>query len=270
VPEGTPCNDGKGQCDNGICSSCETISDCGIDTVCQQWECDQGECVAHNTPEGTLLADDLYGDCRQRVCNGHGGADKIADPKDPPTTTDPCFAWSCIGWTPVHGPQPGAECKTSIGVKGVCDDLGACVQCRENNDCPKPVEDRCYSNTCVSCADNKKNGDETGVDCGGTCGSCLGESCIVDADCASDECVLTNAVPERVCCDAPCDGQCEQCDMNGQCNPVPWGKPDEDTCGGPHEVCNGSKLCKIKSGSPCTANVQCLSNSCNLMTMVCN
>jgi hypothetical protein len=213
--------------------------------------------------------DDLYGDCRQRVCDGYGGIDKIANPQDAPTSLDLCFSWTCIGSTPVRRVQEFAPCKTNIGGKGVCDEHGVCVPCLENKDCPNP-DDRCYDNTCVNCGDSTKNGDETEVDCGGSCGLCLGEACAADADCASDECVLTNAMPERVCCDAPCDGQCEQCDVNGQCEPVPWGYPDEETCGGPHEVCNGTYTCKIKSGSPCSANIQCLSNSCNLNTMVCN
>ena len=39
------------------------------------------------------------------------------------------------------------------------------------------------------CYDNTKNGDETDIDCGGSCSSCEdGESCLVDADCLSGYC----------------------------------------------------------------------------------
>lgn len=38
------------------------------------------------------------------------------------------------------------------------------------------------------CCNNVQDGDETSVDCGGSCGGCLGTSCTGDADCASGYC----------------------------------------------------------------------------------
>lgn len=42
----------------------------------------------------------------------------------------------------------------------------------------------------VSCDDGLENGDETGIDCGGVCGACVGESCESAEDCASGLCPL--------------------------------------------------------------------------------
>jgi hypothetical protein len=273
VPGGSPCNDGKGECANGICSSCETKADCGANLVCREWDCHQGKCVPDDAVKGTPVdALEIKGDCLTRVCDGYGGVDKVADPNDAPTSTNPCLAWTCAGWTPVVDAesQKGQLCTTTLGVVGVCDGNGACVGCLDDGDCPHPLEDRCYNHVCVSCGDNTQNGDETDVDCGGTCGACLGESCMADAECASDECVFTNAAPEKVCCDAPCDGPCRQCSVWGACGFVPWGKPDVETCNSPGEACNGLGSCKIKQGYSCVQSIDCLSNSCNLVTNVCN
>lgn len=42
--------------------------------------------------------------------------------------------------------------------------------------------------TSATCDDEELNGDETSVDCGGTCGACDGSSCTDNADCASGYC----------------------------------------------------------------------------------
>lgn len=267
MPEATACNDGKGECDNGICSSCEIKADCGANLECREWECDQGKCIPDDAAKGVLLIDDIQGDCLQRVCDGHGGVDKVVNLNDSPVSTNPCLTWTCVGWTPVVDvqSQKGQPCLTSTGIVGVCDGMGACAGCLDDGDCPDPLFDRCYNHVCVSCGDNTQNGGETGVDCGGSCGACLGAACTADAECASDECVFTNAMPVKVCCDAPCDGECEQCDpLTGSCVPVPWGKEDVETCNSAGEACNGSKACKAKTGYACLSSTDCLSNSCNL------
>ncbi|MGE5181863.1 MAG: hypothetical protein ACM31C_07365 [Acidobacteriota bacterium] len=52
---------------------------------------------------------------------------------------------------------------------------------------------------CPTCSDGVKNGDETGVDCGGSCAACdVGQSCTTGSDCASGLC--TNGVCEYPSC----------------------------------------------------------------------
>ncbi|MCA9391199.1 MAG: IPT/TIG domain-containing protein [Candidatus Magasanikbacteria bacterium] len=47
------------------------------------------------------------------------------------------------------------------------------------------------------CADGLLNGDETAIDCGGSCGACSGTSCTGNSDCSSGACV------NNICVDAP-------------------------------------------------------------------
>jgi hypothetical protein len=270
VPESTSCNDGKGECDNGICSSCEpteTTSDCGANLECRMWTCQQGACINSDSAKGKLLLDDIPGDCLQRVCDGYGGVEKIADPADAPTSMNLCLSWICAGWTPVVdvASHLGQPCATSIGMAGVCDGKGACVGCIDDNDCPNPELDRCYNHICVSCGDNTQNGGETGVDCGGKCGACLGAACTADAECATNHCVSTNMqAPPRVCCDSPCDEECRQCSTLGACGYVSKDAQDVETCNSPDVACNGGGQCKIRTGYVCVSSIDCLSNSCNL------
>src|SRR5262249_41610894 len=90
----------------------------------------------------------------------YGGVNKVTDVTDVLMSTDPCLTWICMGWTPVIDVHEGWPCITSIGVKGVCNAEGVCIQCLVDTDCPT-WGDHCSGGTCVSCEDNKKDGDET-------------------------------------------------------------------------------------------------------------
>src|SRR5262249_42141771 len=60
--------------------------------------------------------------------------------------------------------------------------------CTSNSDCP---DGACVSGACVaaSCSDSQKDGMETDVDCGGTCGKCAsGKGCHASTDCQSGVC----------------------------------------------------------------------------------
>ncbi len=46
------------------------------------------------------------------------------------------------------------------------------------------------------CVDGEKNGDETDVDCGGTCTACAGsKACLSNTDCASESCMRSKCQP---------------------------------------------------------------------------
>lgn len=84
----------------------------------------------------------------------------------------------------------------------------------------------------ASCTDSEQNGDETDVDCGGSCAPCAdGASCT-----APDDCVGATCTSENVCCTpleeaALCEGKCESVDNCGE--PVDCGGcAGEATCGG--------------------------------------
>ena len=97
------------------------------------------------------------------------------------------------------------------------------------------------------CDDGEKNGDETDVDCGGSCTPCdIGESCGVAGDCLSGF------------CDA---NTCALCMSNTDCDDMPSSyckggfcvtqKPNGDPCLGPNEC--GSGFCPVDDGVCCDA-----------------
>jgi len=70
------------------------------------------------------------------------------------------------------------------------------------------------------CTDQIRNGDETDIDCGGTCGKCeIGDSCKVDADCEDSDCKggactafpCFNGVRDGDETDIDCGGGCRSC-----------------------------------------------------------
>jgi ELWxxDGT repeat protein len=99
-----------------------------------------------------------------------------------------------------------------------------------------------------SCDDGTMNGDETDVDCGGSCASCeLGAACEGAGDCESDYCI------GGLCCNSACEGACEACDnvgSEGQCSPVPEGSDPKDAClqGAGAETCDGASQCHCSNG----------------------
>jgi hypothetical protein len=106
-------------------------------------------------------------------------------------------------------------------------------ECVLGDDCPSGV---CVDSACASpaCDDAIQNGDETDVDCGGSCGVC-GEQggCVVDADC--DGICLDGACTVASCddgahngaeSDIDCGGACPGCDEGQAC------QTDSDCSGG--------------------------------------
>jgi hypothetical protein len=76
-----------------------------------------------------------------------------------------------------------------------------------------------------NCHDNVQDGDETGVDCGGTCQPCkAGEYCVSAADCQSHHCVhnmckrshgLAKKLAERAPSGKACTALAEECTKDG-------------------------------------------------------
>jgi hypothetical protein len=89
------------------------------------------------------------------------------------------------------------------------------------------------------CVDGVQSGDETAVDCGGSCGGCAdGVACVLNADCMSGYCN-----PTFVCAVASCtDG-------------VQGGVETGLDCGGPCPACNGES---------CTDPTGCFSGYCSV------
>jgi len=87
------------------------------------------------------------------------------------------------------------------------------------------------------CDDGVKGGDETGIDCGGSCGPCeAGDPCRVAQDCSTGVC------ERSFCLRASCTDGVRNGDETGT------------DCGGDCPLCPG--------GEPCTSNDECLSDRC--------
>ena len=136
------------------------------------------------------------------ACGGSGSSNSNAPACSDGTTTS-CYSGPagtegvgiCHGGLQTcTGGAFGACVGEQVPVPETCNNL--------DDDCNGKVDDgsaaaSCPSGVCASgacqpptCTDHVKNGDETGVDCGGpTCPPCAnGVSCILDRDCASQMC----------------------------------------------------------------------------------
>jgi hypothetical protein len=104
-----------------------------------------------------------------------------------------------------------------------------------------------------SCADGIRDGNESDVDCGGSCTPCgVGRVCIGPADCATQLCVNNLcAAPVSDCTDGVRDGNESDVDCGGSCTPCGVGR-----------VCNGPADCATQL---CVNNVcaQTTGGSCN-------
>ncbi len=96
----------------------------------------------------------------------------------------PCRRFSCNNGGCVENIAEGLSCGDTRDF--VCNAAGDCVQCIQGSDCPSGV---CIDDAC-QCDDGMKNGDETGIDCGGLrCSPCsAGTTCIADRDCLGKVC----------------------------------------------------------------------------------
>jgi hypothetical protein len=147
-----------------------------------------------------------------------------------------------------------------------CDAMGNCVACLIDMDCTTGTQPSCFMNACVSCSDGMMNGDETGIDCGGTkcTGKCNGDTCAMGMDCKSGFCA------DGVCCNTACDTTCKSCNIaatKGTCTNIPVNTPDDapvcnDMSTGGKSACDGAGACKLKAGEVCTNDASCLSGKC--------
>lgn len=188
-----------------------------------------------------------------------GGTMTVTDNSDtPPGDNNPCTTAKCTNGTPMTVDDPiGDPCPG-----GFCNNMAMCVECVSDANCPNAGES-CFMDKCVSCTDGMMNGNETGVDCGGSCKKCDGTTCAAKNECKSDACVDT------VCCNEVCDGDCKSCNINGSagtCTNIPLdGTDDAPQCDG-NNVCNGAGACKLKLGESCNIDADCASGKCTGMS----
>jgi hypothetical protein len=225
----------------------------------------------------------------QSNCPGFTGDDATDGPL--PTTDDTADDTagppSCN-----NGIEDGDE--TDVDCGGSCDaDCGGGQGCGGNDDCQS---NQCGAGmTCEdppSCSDGIQSGDETDVDCGGSCPGCDdGEMCIEGADCLSDTC--DNGLCTSPTCrdgllngdetDLDCGGSCPGCDDGEMClegpdcvsNACDKGICTPPTCtdgelnGDETDVdCGGPDCDPCENGEMCTDGPDCQSGTCDDGTCV--
>ncbi len=221
---GTTCIDGgnAGLCDaTGACVKCLLTVHCpASEEDCQELVCDRGACVQEALEDGVT--------CNGGVCRS-GSCDIVPTcengDRDSGETDVDCGGITCPGCVDGDTCLAGGDCKSGYCFNQVCArcvmdaDCGGSAYCDEDDGTCKP-----------------KRPDGNACDDGGECGSGF---CPID---------------DRVCCNAPCNDECEACG-DGTCDSATAGTDPETECQpGPCRTgdCGGGAACQVSSvGTTC-------------------
>jgi hypothetical protein len=220
-------------CGNACVMLDESAANCGACGVacaaaqsCVKGACYANECAGADCSASQVCPADR---CVERACVG------VVCP-----TGEACLNGTCVSSACGSRPCPdGWAC-----VNNACEDV-ACfgVVCPANSVCQRGT---CQASTCT---DGRIGGDESDVDCGGSCPKCeLGKVCGTGVDCASGEC------QGHVCALAPTCG-----------NSVKDGTETDVDCGGGCRACADGRACTVASdcvsaectAGRCTSSAQC-------------
>jgi hypothetical protein len=209
-------------------------------------------------------------------CGGCGKACKLAEV---------CEQSKCV---PAAGTCPQGQMLCGTVCTNLAIDPANCGMCGKV--CDAKLE-KCESSACVklpaSCTNGVKDGDETDLDCGGSCKACGdGKKCVDPKDCASGKCENGVCVPSPAMCPmglTMCNGACKDvnvdplncgacgtaCDANtqkcsgGACVDLPPNCADGKKNGGESDIdCGG--LCKAcGDGKACNDAKDCASGKCD-------
>ncbi len=281
----------------GACPGCPDGAPCGLDADCRSAFCDVADtCAAPRCDDGVRNGDELGIDCGGGVCPGCGDGEVCLAGSDCGSGVCDATLRACAVPTCTDGVRNSDE--TDIDCGGA-----TCPSCGSGSSCAGAVD--CLSGVCApgssrcaapSCTDGVRNGDETGVDCGGgTCPGCGdGGACGVRTDCVSRVCILPLGICDSATCAdgvrngsetaIDCGGDiCPACDVGGRCS------ADDDctsgVCGGrvclgpsctdgvangdEHGVDCGGSCPGCGEGSPCSVAEDCSSGVCDPMSESC-
>jgi len=194
---GATCTEGGGHvCDAwGTCVACLKDADCpGTNTDCQTKKCSNPSttpsCGFTYAPVGTpttTTPPQTAGDCQEIQCQADLPVSSVEMNTDLPAAVGICTVGQCVTGKPINNAvaPAGTLCNANGGkvCNGIGPDAANCVACVANSDCATQVcclqADGCttgptakYACLPATCTDKVKNGTETGVDCGGSCGAC--------------------------------------------------------------------------------------------------
>ena len=224
----------------GATGQCMKAADCPpTGNVCVKATCVNNTCGTMAVPPGMPPTMQIEGDCKSHVCTGNGTVEASEDNTDPADDMKECTTDVCAGGTTIHtNLSPGTACSQNGGK--VCNNAGACVDCTNGADCMAAGK-ICQSGNCVSpdCANAKKDGSETDIDCGGAeCNPCgTNKICMMPIDCISVVCI-GNKCQAATCMDLVKNGA----------------ETDTD--------CGGGSCSTCADGLQCAMNSDCMSGSC--------
>ena len=261
------------QCDDGVQNGGETDIDCGDvcspnqcaagqgcndDNDCEGDECSGvgGQCVPNcNDDEMNNAETDV--DCGGGTCDGCDIGDMCAG-DDANCLSGNCGAGDlCAPKVVGAACMQNGECQSNQCEDGVCcatDCSGACRSCALAGDvgtCTNIAEGTDPANECA--------GAEV-CDGMGACKKDAGQACG-----NTNECLLGLFCADGVCCDTPCPGLCQACNVAGSlgtCGDVPANQDPASECTG-LTSCDGNGACnKLPNGMACTGPAECTSNLC--------
>jgi len=248
-------------CGGLICGPCGVGDACLAAGDCVSDNCDLGvtdTCVAIGAAtcvDGLQNQDESDVDCGGLNCGSCANGGNCAADGDCISNncdlgvTDTCVAAGAA--TCVDGLQNQGESDIDCGglICGPCGLGDACLAAGDcvSDNCDVGVTDTCVANGAATCVDGLQNQDETDVDCGGqTCGACgLADSCLADADCASNVCDVNGTWVCLAVGTANCDDGVHNQDES-----------DVD--------CGGAICVTCADGADCLANADCGSDNCDI------
>jgi hypothetical protein len=290
---GRPCANGRScaaptdcasnLCVGSVCSTdaCRDLTRNGAETGV---DCGGATCAARCA---TGVACTVNGDCASGLCN---------------LTTRLCAATTCSDGVLTAGSESDVDCGGSCA--------NACAvnkRCATNTDCASgvcnPTSLRCVPDACFNGA---RDGNETDIDCGGSCEPKCGANlaCAVNADCQSGVCGAGNRCAADQCSNARFDGTETDVDCGGTCATkcaLTRGCLANTDCANPQGMvgvpgfcslstracvatscntgardgtetgvdCGGGTCATCGLGQGCNVNTDCASGICNATTRVC-
>lgn len=275
----------------GDCDACENGDACREDGDCKSAFCHEGTCTDPACADGAKNGSETDVDC--------GGTCKGCAPDQRCKKDDDCQSSMCLSDEGIHRcaePTCGDKRKngdeSDVDCGGDCDPCGEGKRCNGDDDCVHRVcgelegEQVCLA---PSCDDGRKNGVETGKDCGHAsgCGPCpTGEGCKEHDDCETNIC--TNGECRAPSCDdgrlnqdeilVDCGGTCDGClgagaacsntsdCLSSRCNGVCQKGGTDTLCRDDAEclsgLCTGNICVPSGAGDGCYADADCLSRDC--------
>ncbi len=247
-------------CGGGACAACGEMKQCKVDSDCTTKVCTGGICngCANAVKDGKESSMDCGGpDCS-----------KCGDGKTCMAATD-CASNGCLnGLCSLCGngvQDPGESDVDCGGTANPSNEI--CSRCANGQVCATTAD--CKSGTCGatfrcgSCGDGLLNGDESDVDCGGTCPIKCPEKkiCNSKADCEQGVCEKMSATTSSGAGGAggsgplAAQGICNTCNTGTQDGKL---ETDVDCGGGSCAKCALTRMCKV--------NLDCMSGACIMGT----